>query len=167
MRLSSRHAVVTAILLLLALVPTVIHGYLAYRVDDGRRPSAVPSRLIGHQLAPWQAHGRLGDRRFDSADFVERWYGEGTGLRLLVVRTYDPKRSTTIPSWPFRTVTRTSSGRPRVLPDRPTSRWSSCAASGRSTWWSTRSATADTFRANPIAFQLRLSPACCSRGARR
>lgn len=90
--ISTRWSVPTAILLALALVPTAIHGYFGYVVEDGRRAARVEPVLAGMTSRPTDRSDEWMARKFDSADWSERWYGPGTALRLSVVRSYDPKK---------------------------------------------------------------------------
>jgi hypothetical protein len=92
MTLSTKYASATIVLLTLALVPTAIHGYLGRRIDDGLRAAAVSETLAGLRSMPGKRTDLWVDRRFDSTDWVERYYGPGEHLRLFVIRTYDPKR---------------------------------------------------------------------------
>lgn len=85
----------TTALLLGALVPTVIHGYLDSTIDDGRRAAMVPD-VLGEFIAT--APGVHSEawmwRTFESRDWVERDYRDpgGTVIRLSIVRSYDAKR---------------------------------------------------------------------------
>ena len=92
MTLSTKYAHATIVLLALVLVATAIHGYLGRRLDDGLRAAKVPETLAGVGSAPGRRTERWVRSRFDSTDWVERYYGPGERLRLFVIRTYDPKR---------------------------------------------------------------------------
>jgi len=82
-------------LLLGALVPTVIHGYLDSTIDDGRRAAMVPERLGEFAATPSGARtdGWMW-RVFESRDWIERDYRGpgGSVIRLSIVRSYDAKR---------------------------------------------------------------------------
>jgi hypothetical protein len=91
--MSPRYAPATAVLLALALVPTLIHSYSNTAVDDGRRASAIPGVLAGFPSVATDRPQNWGQRRFESQDWIERHYVGDRGLRvtLTVVRTYDAK----------------------------------------------------------------------------
>jgi hypothetical protein len=92
--MSTRYVAPVAFLLVLALVPTVLHGYLGLRQDDGRRAASVtaPPSLV--ELAG--AKSRTPDwaeRRLATRDFTERTFATPEGeVRLSVARTYDAKK---------------------------------------------------------------------------
>jgi hypothetical protein len=89
---STRFAPAAAVLLSLALVPTVVHNYLGTRVTDGRRAAGVATRLAGFDSRPTGRPEPWARRNFDAVDAVERYFGAGDRLRLLVVRSYDAKK---------------------------------------------------------------------------
>jgi len=91
MTLSTRYAAATAVLLALALVPTAIHGYFNYRVDDGLRAAGVSGTLEGLMSRPGPRSAAWMEKRFETADWIDRYFGPGERLRLFVIRTYDPK----------------------------------------------------------------------------
>lgn len=92
MTLSTKYAGATIVLLALVLLPTANHGYLGRRIDDGLRAAAVSETLAGLVSTPGKRKDRWVRSHFDSGDWIERYYGPGARLRLLVIRTYDPKR---------------------------------------------------------------------------
>ncbi|HTV02909.1 MAG TPA: hypothetical protein VMF13_20345 [Luteitalea sp.] len=93
--LSSRYAGITLAVLMVALVPTVITGYLRATVVE-RPPlrDALPDVLDGRPSAPTSRRASTIRREFDSEDWVEREYtrfGEAP-ITMLAVRAYDMKR---------------------------------------------------------------------------
>lgn len=92
--MSTRYAGAVALLLVLALVPTVLHGYLGMRQDDGRRVAEMTAppnfvELVGARArnADWA------ERRLATRDFSERTFATPQGeVRLSVARTYDAKK---------------------------------------------------------------------------
>ena len=77
----------------LALVPTMLHGYLGVRVSDGRRTADIPVVLAGFTSVPTQRNPTWGSRKFESDDWIERRYTAGDDeVVLTVVRSYDLKR---------------------------------------------------------------------------
>ena len=58
--ISSRYAAATALLVALALVPTVIHSYLGVTVDDGVRVRSIPETVDGMSSRPTESTGRMG-----------------------------------------------------------------------------------------------------------
>jgi hypothetical protein len=91
--MSSRYAPAVAVLLALALVPTLIHSYSNSAADDGRRAKAIPGVLAGFPSVASDRPQGWGERRFDSQDWIERNYvgDRGSKVTLTVVRTYDAK----------------------------------------------------------------------------
>ena len=91
--IAPRFSAAAAVLLGLALVPTVIHDYIGLSIDDGRVTTAVDFQLAG---LTGNATGRKSSwvtQKFASDDWMERWYtGENERIQLLVVRSYDLKR---------------------------------------------------------------------------
>ena len=91
--ISTKFAPATALALVLALVPTVIHGYKRIRIDDGLTVAAIPAELRGMTSTPTARKPSWAKDVFDSDDWVERTYqAGGHQVRLLAARSYDPKR---------------------------------------------------------------------------
>ena len=92
--ISPRFSVPTAVLLSLALVPTIVHRYLARLEDDGRRTAAVGSVLAGMTSTPAPHPRDWGRDSLGSHDWIARDYTDPDGrvLHLAVVRTWDAKR---------------------------------------------------------------------------
>jgi hypothetical protein len=92
MMLSPRYLPAIAVLLAAALVPTLIHSYTGDARPDDRTTAAVPHVLAGYASTPSGRAEGWGERRFDSFDWTEREYsGDGSTVRLTVVRSYDLK----------------------------------------------------------------------------
>lgn len=88
-----RFSLPVALLLSLALVPTVIHQYVGLSVDDGRDANAVSAALAGLSGSPTGRKPSWALRKFESTDWVERWYtATGERIQLLVARSFDLKR---------------------------------------------------------------------------
>jgi hypothetical protein len=86
--ISRRYLGGLALLLALALVPTVLHTYIGFTTSDGKTSRTVPVRLKGDL---WTDTGRNADwvhDNFASDDFIERRFERVT---LFVARSYDPK----------------------------------------------------------------------------
>ena len=90
--ISTRRAVAAIVILLLAAVPTIVHTYMHWTVNDGWRASKVPVVLSGLTSSPQQHNSPTwGLRRFTTDDWIDRRYGADDGIRLTVVRTFDLK----------------------------------------------------------------------------
>ncbi len=91
--ISPRYALWIAVLLGVALVPTLIHSYSNSAADDGRRTSMIPAILVGFPSVASDRPEGWGKRRFESDDWLERHYvGErGAKVTLTVIRTYNAK----------------------------------------------------------------------------
>ena len=91
--ISGRFAPITAVLLSLALVPTVIHSYRGLTIDDGVTVGAIPEVLAGMPSKPTGRKTPWVEANFASADWFERTYRVGTEqVRLFAARSYDAKR---------------------------------------------------------------------------
>lgn len=91
--IAPRFSLAVAVLLGLALVPTVIHEYVGLSVDDGRVATAVDTQLAGLTGTATGRKSSWTERKFESDDWVERWYTDDKErIQLLVVRSYDLKR---------------------------------------------------------------------------
>ena len=92
MTMSPRYLPALALLLALALVPTLIHSYADDTESDGRVTTAVPEALAGFTSTSSRRAEGWGARRFDSFDWIEREYRRpGAEVRLTIVRSYDLK----------------------------------------------------------------------------
>jgi hypothetical protein len=92
--ISSRYALPVALVLTLALIPTVIHSYLGLKADDGLSVKNISSVLDNFNSTPTNRLPGWGEETFGSEDWVERTYTDehGKSLRLFVGRSYDHKR---------------------------------------------------------------------------
>jgi len=91
--IASRFSPAVAVLLGLALVPTIIHEYVGLSIQDGLVASAVEMQLAGLSGTATGRKSFWAVEKFDSNDWIERWYrGDKEQIQLLVVRSYDLKR---------------------------------------------------------------------------
>jgi hypothetical protein len=92
--ISTRYALPVALILLLALVPTVIHGYLGMKTDDGMLATNINPILDNFTSIPTSRQPGWGEEAFGCKDWIERIYTneQGKSLRLFVGRSYDHKR---------------------------------------------------------------------------
>ena len=92
MNVSGRFLSILCALVGLAIVPTWIHSYADFTVQDGRVTSAIPEALAGYRSTPSKRNSTWGKRRFDSDDWTERLYAaNGDEVKLTVIRSYDAK----------------------------------------------------------------------------
>jgi hypothetical protein len=91
--ISAKFAPATALVLALAVVPTVIHGYRGVRIDDGLTVAAIPDELQGMPSTPTARKPSWAKDVFDSDDWVERTYrADNAQVRLFAARSFDSKR---------------------------------------------------------------------------
>ena len=92
--ISTRYALPVALILMLALVPTVIHGYLGMKTDDGLSATNINPVLDNFTSTPTNRQPGWGEDTFGCEDWIERTYTDeqGKSLRLFVGRSYDHKR---------------------------------------------------------------------------
>ena len=91
--ISSRYAAATALVVGLALVPTVIHSYLDVTVDDGVSVGAIPETIDGMASKPTERRQDWVASRFDAAEWIERSYRVGSeDVTLFAARSFDAKR---------------------------------------------------------------------------
>jgi hypothetical protein len=90
----TRLAVPTAVLIGLALVPTLLHSYVDLRTDDGFTATAVDGQLAGLRSRPTDRRAGWAKKTLDSDDWSERRYEkpDGGNVTLFVSRSYDLKR---------------------------------------------------------------------------
>jgi hypothetical protein len=91
---STRYALPVALVLMLALIPTVIHGYLDMKTDDGLSVTNINPLLDNFTSIPTNRQPGWGEDAFGCEDWIERTYTDerGKSLRLFVGRSYDHKR---------------------------------------------------------------------------
>ncbi len=92
--ISARYALAVVLILMLALIPTVIHGYLGLKTDDGLSVKNIKTVLDNFNSISTNRHAGWGQETFGSEDWIERVYIDenGKSLRLFVGRSYDHKR---------------------------------------------------------------------------
>jgi hypothetical protein len=92
--ISTRYALPVALILMLALIPTVIHGYLGMKTDDGLSVTNINPILDNFTSTPTNRQPTWGEDTFGCDDWIERIYTDeqGKSFRLFVGRSYDHKR---------------------------------------------------------------------------
>lgn len=92
--LSSRYAIPTIALLMLALIPTLLHSYIGTTSNDGKSVNKIPFTLINFTSVPAKRNSQWGMDIFGSKDWFERIYEnqQGNVVRLFVARSFDQKR---------------------------------------------------------------------------
>jgi hypothetical protein len=92
--ISTRYALPVAIILMLALIPTIIHGYLGLIKNDGMSVKNIKPVLGSFASLPSNRNPGWGEDTFGSQDWFERIYKDEQGhlIRLFVARSYDHKR---------------------------------------------------------------------------
>lgn len=92
--ISSHYALPVAVLLSLALVPTVIHSYLDLAIDNSASSKAIKADLGEFISVPTHRNADWGATTFGCTDSFERYYKDkaGNSVRLFVGRAYDLKR---------------------------------------------------------------------------
>lgn len=92
--LSSRYAIPTIVLLLLALVPTILHSYIGATYNDQKTVHAIASEFKHLSSRPSQRNDAWGKDVYGSDDWFERIYldKQGNKVRLFVARSFDQKR---------------------------------------------------------------------------
>jgi hypothetical protein len=118
--ISLRFAPLTAALLGLALIPTVIHSYRGLTIDDGLTVRSIPEVLAGMPSRPTGRSAAWVESNLDSTDWFERTYRVGAQeVRLFAARSFDAKRLYHHPELAvLRGLEPESAGR-AVLPGRP------------------------------------------------
>jgi hypothetical protein len=92
--ISTRYALPVALILMLALVPTLIHDYLGMKIDDGFTVTNINPILDDFTSTPTNRQPNWGKDIFGSEDWFERNYTDKNGktFRLFAGRSYDHKR---------------------------------------------------------------------------
>jgi hypothetical protein len=118
--ITSRFAPVTAALLALALVPTVIHSYRGLTIEDGLRTAAIPEVLDGAASRPTTRKAAWVESNLAATDWIERTYRVGgDDVRLFAARSYDAKRLYHHPELAVLRGTETVPAGRGILPGRP------------------------------------------------
>lgn len=91
---STRYALPVALLLMLALIPTVIHSYFGLTKNDGLSVKNIKPVLENFSSIPTNRNPAWGEQTFGSEDWFERIYKDeqGHSIRLFVARSFDHKR---------------------------------------------------------------------------
>lgn len=89
-----RYAIPVAVLLTVAIVPTVIHNYLNLSVDNSPTTKTIRADLSDFTSTPTRRNSQWGKETFGCNDWFERIYKDrqGNDTRLFVGRAYDHKR---------------------------------------------------------------------------
>lgn len=87
--IAGRYLPATAVLLALALVPTIVHTYVGVKTSDGRTSAIVAREIQGVEGVDTGRSALWVKQNFGTADFIERQYGD---VALFVTRGYDAKR---------------------------------------------------------------------------
>ncbi len=92
--ISPRYGPIFLVLVGIALIPTLIHGYIGITSDDGRLTNNIAVTLGDFQSKPTDKTAEWVEKRFKSQDWIERQYQDARApsLLLFVGRSYDPKR---------------------------------------------------------------------------
>lgn len=69
--ISPRYALAACVTVALALVPTVIHSYFGFVVDDGRRVESIAGSIDAYSSLDTNRDQRWGKRQFDSDDWFD------------------------------------------------------------------------------------------------
>jgi hypothetical protein len=88
--ISARRAPAVAVLLALALIPTIRNTYVDAHVTDGRTTQAIPMTLAGQPGARTERGTAWANRALAAEDAIERRYGGDT--TLFVARSFDAKQ---------------------------------------------------------------------------
>lgn len=90
---SLRYTTPLAVLLGIALIPTVLHSYWGAVADDGRTAAGIPASLAGAESMPTSRRAEWVKKNFDTTDWIERVYRlEGHEVVMFVARSLDAKR---------------------------------------------------------------------------
>jgi hypothetical protein len=118
---STRYALPVALLLTLALIPTVIHSYLGLKKDDGLSVKNIKPSLENFSSMPTNRNPTWGGETFGSEDWFERTYKDeqGHSIRLFVARSFDHKRLYHHPELALSYGSDLSSGGLVLLPGQP------------------------------------------------
>jgi hypothetical protein len=92
--ISTRFALPVALVLVLALIPTVIHSYLDMKANDGLSVTHIKPVLDSFNSTPTDRKPGWGEEIFGCEEWIERTYTDAQGkpFRLFIGRSYDHKR---------------------------------------------------------------------------
>jgi hypothetical protein len=88
--IASRYLPATAVLLAVALVPTILHSYVGITASDGKSSGIIARNLHGIEGIDTSRRAVWVNEQYGTADFIERQYGPD--VTLFVARGYDAKR---------------------------------------------------------------------------
>lgn len=91
---SARYALPVALILLVALIPTVIHNYFALTVEDARSVITISQELDSFTSQPTKRNPNWGELTLGASEWIERSYrdGENPPVRLFAARSFDHKQ---------------------------------------------------------------------------
>ena len=118
---STRYALPVALLLTLALIPTVIHSYFGLTKNDGSSVKNIRPVLENFSSTPTNRNPAWGEQTFGSEDWFERTYKDeqGHSIRLFVARSFDHKRLYHHPELVLSYGSDLSNGGIDLLPEQP------------------------------------------------
>lgn len=92
--ISSRFSIPVALLLAIALVPTVIHNYIGAEQKDDLSTANISAQFDGYRSKPSDRRPGFGNDVFDSFDWTEKNYTASNGeiVTLFVARSFDLKK---------------------------------------------------------------------------
>lgn len=92
--ISQKYTLPVAVLLAIALIPTVIHNYIGAKTTDDYSTRSLAQNIGALNGAPTDRRAGYGQEVFDSFDWIERWYtaADGKRVRLFIARSYDHKK---------------------------------------------------------------------------
>jgi len=91
--ISTRYSTAVALLLLLALIPTIIHTYINNSDNDGKSVKNISTMLGAFTSTPSKRNAQWGKSVFNSEDWFERIYQnkKQEKVRLFIARSFDLK----------------------------------------------------------------------------
>jgi hypothetical protein len=87
--IATRYLPAVAVMLALAIVPTVVHTYVGITASDGKTSAGVAQRLNDVQGVDTNRSALWVQEYYATQDFIERRYGPE--VTLFVARSFDPK----------------------------------------------------------------------------
>jgi hypothetical protein len=92
--IATRYTLPVAVLLSIALVPTIIHSYLNLSIDNSSPAKSISAMFSDLTSTPTRKNPGWGEETFGCTDWFERTYKDkqGNEVRLFVGRGYDHKR---------------------------------------------------------------------------
>lgn len=92
--IASRYSIPVALLLVIALIPTVIHTYIGAEQKDNLSTANISAQFDGYRSKPSDRRPGFGNDVFDSFDWTEKNYTAANGamVTLFVARSFDIKK---------------------------------------------------------------------------